>query len=75
MTLESLGHLYRTINQELEAIDYYKQALDIYDKVFPPNHPQTIKLLHAYSQLLIDLNKPDEAQPLLDRLASLESSS
>jgi len=75
LSLWGIASVHRNNYKELEAIDYYQQTLGILDKFLPPNHPWIIQLLNQYSQLLLKLNKPDEAQPLLDRLASLESSS
>lgn len=56
------------MNKESQALDYFKQALSIYDTVLPSNHPFIIKLLTAYSKLLLKLNRNDEANSLLDRL-------
>jgi tetratricopeptide (TPR) repeat protein len=72
--LEKLGHSSKAIGKETEPINYYQQALNIYDKVLPPNHPWIIQLLNVYSNLLLKLNRNDEAQPLLARLALLNLS-
>ena len=74
LTLENLARLHKKFDKKIKAINYYQQAIDIYQRFFLPNHPSIIYLLKQYSQLLIDLNRTDEAQPLLDRLASLKQS-
>ncbi|KAF0250040.1 MAG: hypothetical protein FD167_551 [bacterium] len=56
------------------AAEYYKEALAIYDQFLLPNHSTIIKLLMAYSNLLLKLNRSDEAQCLLNRLDSLNLS-
>ncbi len=60
--------------EQIEAIACLQEALAIYDQVFPANHPWVTKLLNTYSQLLLKLNRNNEAQPLLDRIASLNLS-
>ncbi len=68
MTLENLGHLSKATAKEQEASEYYRQALAIFDLVFPPSHTWIARLLDSYSDLLLKLNRNDEAQVLLERV-------
>ncbi len=72
--LHNLGHLYQVSNKELEAVNCFTEALTIYDELFA-KHPEYIRnLLSLYSDLLLKLNRNNEAQPLLDRITLLNLS-
>lgn len=68
-TLHNLGILYELTSREVKAIDYYKQALAIYDRFFQKEDPRILGLLEVYSQLLLKLNRNDDARPLLDHIS------
>lgn len=68
MTLANLGILCAETARELEAADYYKKALALFDLSLANDHPWVIKTIRMYSNLLIQLNKNEEAQTLLNRI-------
>ncbi len=70
MTLANLGILCAETAREKEAIDYYKQALQVFEQSLPASHPWIVKILRLCSKLLFQLNRDDEAQLLLKRIES-----
>ena len=41
--LNSIGQCYENQNNKQMALDYYQQALALYEKLLPPNHSISIK--------------------------------
>ena len=72
--LFNLGNLCTNTSKDLQAINYYQETLAIFDLFLSPDHLYIIELLEYYSELLLKLNRNNEAQPLLDRIALLNLS-
>ncbi len=68
MTLANLGILCAETAREMEAVDYYKKAIAVFDLSLANDHPWVIKTIRMYSNLLLQLNKNEEAQTLLNRI-------
>lgn len=73
-TLENLGNICCADNNEMQAADYYQQALDIYNQFLPAKTPILIQLLEKYIPLLRKLGRDKQAQELQKMLQTLKNS-
>jgi serine/threonine-protein kinase len=63
--LRNLGLLLRRTQRPKEAETAIRQALAIYRRELPNDHPRTAEALTALGQVLTDLGRPGDAEPLL----------
>ena len=56
-----------------EAESEFRQALAIYDKSLPPNHPYRATALSHLARILVDRGKAQEALPLSDQSVAIWS--
>jgi serine/threonine-protein kinase len=62
----NLGLLLRGFGRNAEALDLLQQALATYRRELGPDHPKTTGTAQNVALVLIELNRLDAAQPLID---------
>lgn len=50
--LNSIGQCYENQNNKQMALDYYQQALTLYEKLLPPNHSISIKTKNSMRRII-----------------------
>lgn len=60
----NLATMYDKRGDFVEAETLFKRAIDIYTKLNGYNHPETLKALDAYADMLIKMGRSDEAHYL-----------
>ena len=70
-SLHGLGILRHKKGQYKEAAELYEQALAMRENTLGPNHPDVGSNANDYARLLQDMNRIDEAEPLMRRVAQL----
>mmetsp|Transcript_37524 Transcript_37524/g.45688 ORF Transcript_37524/g.45688 Transcript_37524/m.45688 type:complete len:102 (-) Transcript_37524:61-366(-) len=60
--LNSQGLLYKKQERFERAKDSYERSLDIRERNFGPEHPETCATRHNLAELLIKMNQPEKAQ-------------
>ena len=66
-----LGVSYYYLNDELEAIEYWKKAIEIRKNIFPENHSDIVKGYRNIAASYAELDFYQEAKDLLDRSLKL----
>ncbi len=74
-SLHHLAHFHQVQQQTAEALSLYQQALALYEGTLGPRHPKTRATHTAYTHLLRDLGRMDEAAALEDQVAEDETRS
>lgn len=69
--LNELGLFLQTKCVFVETESLYRRALVVTEAAYGPTHPEVATYLNNLAQLLQDINRPAEAEPLLRRVVSI----
>ncbi len=65
--LDALGLVYAHTGRITEAESVAKQAVDMAERVYGPQHPRTARYLKTYASILQQMNRKSEAKALVKR--------
>jgi tetratricopeptide (TPR) repeat protein len=71
LRLTSLAEVLRAQGKYDEAETQYKRALTVTEKCLGPDFPEIAAILEKYAPLLNDMNRPEEAEALLNRAETI----
>ena len=67
---KGLGRLYNDTNQRDKAIQYYKRAIHIYEKIFQSDHPVTLDTYSGLAVIYVKNESLEEAEIVHEKILS-----